>query len=130
MDALYDPAAQANAQVGLFADEDRGFLYFSYPPHVAAIYVPLAQLDYRVSFVAHTALMAGALVLGLWLLRPLLGWVERNFEVAVAGSLLFYPMLRGVTSGQNTALTFLLIALAFRAWDDDRDWLSESHSSH
>lgn len=29
-----------------------------------------------------------------------------------------------MTSGQNTALTFLLVAVAFRAWEDDNDWLA------
>jgi hypothetical protein len=123
-DDLYEPAAQAAAQADLFEEDgDPGFLYFAYPPYVALGYAPLAALPYRLSYVIQTIGMVGALVLGLALLRPLLPWLDRRFEPVVIGSLFFYPMLVAVTAGQNTAITFLLIAGVLRALADDRDLL-------
>lgn len=40
--------------------------------------------------------------------------VGDNFEVVVTASLLFYPMLRAVTGGQNTALSLLALAATWR----------------
>ncbi|MEJ5256161.1 MAG: glycosyltransferase family 87 protein [Acidimicrobiales bacterium] len=123
--ALYDPAAQARAQQGLFGDDiDGGQLYFAYPPYDAVPYAALALLPYRLSYALHTILMVAALVGALWLVRPLTALVDRLFEQAVLASLLFYPLFKGVTGGQNTAVTLLLVAVFARAIWDGRDVLA------
>lgn len=119
--SLYDPDHQLLTQQALFADSQESFLYFAYPPHVAALYRPLAALDYRLAYTVHTVVMAGLLVAALALLRPIIGVLQRHMELAVIAALLFYPMLRAVTGGQNTALTVLLIAGAWRGLHDDND---------
>lgn len=122
---LYDSAAQAREQQGLFGDDtDGGQLYFAYPPYDAVPYAALALLPYRLSYAVHTALMVAAVVGALWLVRPLSALVDRYFEQAVLASLLFYPLFKGVTGGQNTAVTLLLVAAFARALWDRRDVLA------
>lgn len=118
---LYDPARQLEAQAGLFEDDDDGFLYFAYPPYVASLYRPLAGLDYRVAYTLHTVAMAAAVVGALAVLRPTISLLQRDFEVCVTATVLFYPLFRAATGGQNTALTVLLIAVCWRALHDDQD---------
>jgi len=123
VDRLYDPATQAAAQVDLLGDED-GFIMYPYAPHVAAVYSPLSALDYRDAYVLHTALMVAALVGSLWILRPVIGIVDRWFAAVIAATITAYPVFVGVMGGQNTAVSLLLIAATWRAWHDDRDGLA------
>ena len=119
-DALYEPARQEQVQQHLFGDEHVGYLHFAYPPFVAALYAPLAQLPYGLSYALHTMLMLGAVVLALHLLRPVLRVVDHHFELCLAATIAFFPMFRAVTAGQNTAVTLLLVAWAWRALHDHR----------
>ena len=112
-DSLYDAEFQQQAQAGL-VDADEGFLYFAYPPPVAAAYAALAGLEYRWSYLAHTMLMALALAGAVQMARPLAPVVDRYPVAAFAVALLTYPLYRAVTGGQNTALTLLLIVAAAR----------------
>ena len=112
-DHLYDARTQQSAQSGL-VDDSEGFLYFAYPPPVAAVYAPLAGLTYRWSYLAHTLLMALALWGAIAMARPMVPLVDRFPVAAFAGALLTYPLFRAVTGGQNTALTLLLIVAAAR----------------
>ena len=122
---LYSPDRQLAAQEDLFgADEEGAYLYFAYPPYVAKLYEPLAALDYRLSYAVHTLAMAAAAVGALALLRPVVPLVARRFELIAIATLLFYPMLRAVTGGQNTGLTLLLLAAAWRSLHDDNDALA------
>ena len=76
---LYEPGRQEQAQNDLFGGEHDGFLYFAYPTPVAALYTPFAALPYRLSYALHTLLMAGALVLALRVLRPIVPMLGRRF---------------------------------------------------
>jgi len=119
---MYDPARQEQAQQGLFpGDNDEGLLYFAYPPHTALAYVPLSHLPYRVSYALHTMLMVAATVAALYLVRPMLPFIDRHFELAAVGAISFYPMYRAITGGQNTALTLLLLAGSWRAVETRHD---------
>ena len=86
IDRLYDPAVQAAAQTELLGDED-GFIMYPYAPHVAAAYAPLSELPYRTAYVLHTALMVGALIGALWLIRPMVPLVGRWFGATAAAVL-------------------------------------------
>lgn len=123
-DQLYDHELQSVRQDELFGTEDEGFLYFAYPPYVALVYSPLAELPYRLSYAVHTVVMGGLVVVALWRLRPLLPVVDRYFEESVMLSLIFFPMMRAVTGGQTTALVFALLAIGVRALADRRDWVA------
>ena len=114
-DRLYDAEVQARSQRDLFPEDDPpGHLDFAYPPAVAAAYVPLALLPYRVSYVVHTFLLMAALAVSVHLLRPAVPAIRRRPWVAFALALTAYPMFRAVGAGQNTALTLLLITAWWR----------------
>ncbi len=119
---LYDPERQLEAQEGLLGEGD--VLFFAYPPPVAAAYAVFAAMPYRLSYLVHSLLMLGALGGSLLLLRPVVPAIRRFPGIALLLALGFYPMLRAVTGGQNTALTVLLVVLALRLDHDDRPLLA------
>jgi hypothetical protein len=118
---LYAADRQREAQAALFPEADGSYLYFAYPPHVAPLYRPLAALDYRAAYAVHTIVMVAALMVALSLIRPMVAVVRDNFELVVTASLLFYPMLRAITGGQNTALSLLAIAATWRLLFNHQD---------
>ena len=118
---LYDPDRQLAEQARLFPESDDSFLYFAYPPHAAAAYRPFAAMDYRLAYALHSVAMAAAAVAAMALLRPMVPFVRRHFELVVTATLLFNPVLRAVTGGQNTALTLLAVAAVWRLVHDDED---------
>ncbi len=120
LDQLYEPEAQRAAQEP-YSGEDGGYLFFGYPPHVALLSAPLAALPFRASWAITTALMVAATIGGLALLRPALPILRVAWWPCVALSLTFVPLFVGVGLGQNTALSLLLIAAAWRFFHDDRD---------
>jgi len=120
VDDLYDPAAQASQQTELLGSED-GFLAFAYAPHVALAYAPLSLLGYRFAYVIHTALMLGALVVALSLMRPMIGVVDRWFALSIAAAVGFYPIFMAVGGGQNTAVSLLLLVAVWRSLRDGHD---------
>jgi hypothetical protein len=120
---LYSPARQQAQQAGLIDDEG-GFLYFSYPPFVAALYGLLALPGYQWSFLIHTFLMLLALAGAIWALSP---WLRRTGLPAAAlvvVALSFFPVFAAAAGGQNTALSILLFAVAARLDHDDRPVLA------
>lgn len=122
---LYDVEAQTDQQVDLLGSKPEGsLLYFAYPPYVALLYAPLAMLPYTAAYALHTALMVALVVAALWQLRPMIGLLDRWFEQAVLASIFFFPMFRGITGGQTTALVLFLVATGIRAFVDRRDVLA------
>ena len=118
---LYDPDRQLAEQARLFPESDDSFLYFAYPPHAAAVYRPFAAMDYRVAYVLHSVLMAGAAIAAVSLIRPMVPVVRKHFELVASAVLLFNPILRAVTGGQNTALTLLGVTATWRLLHDEED---------
>jgi len=123
IDELYSPSVQATAQADLHGDES-GYLAFAYPPHVAVAYAPLAAVPYRLSYLVHTILMAGAVLAALQLIRPLVAVVDRWYWPLAAAAISVFPLFRAVGAGQNTALTLLLVALVWRALVDQHEILA------
>ncbi|NND02869.1 MAG: DUF2029 domain-containing protein [Acidimicrobiia bacterium] len=116
---LYDFERQAEAQADL--QEEAGTVrYFAYPPQVAAAHAPLAAFDYGTAYLIYTALMFGMLVLAIKLAEPMLPWLRGRTVLASAIALSFWPMLRAVTGGSNTALSLLLVVAGWRLIHDDR----------
>ncbi len=116
---LYEAARQQQAQ-GTLVDGAGGYLYFAYPPFVAAGYGLLAGLAYRWSYLVHTGLMVAALWGAVVLWRRYLPF-RIGTAAALAAALLFYPLLRAVPGGQNTALTMLLVAVVARLDEEGHD---------
>ena len=123
VEQLYELRRQATAQDEIMPGGD-SLLYFAYPPPVAAAYSVLAALPYVGAYVLHTALMLGALLLGLRLIRPLIPDPPLDRSVVVAVTLTFVPLFMGVTLGQNSALVFLLVAASWRLAHDGRPELT------
>jgi hypothetical protein len=123
LDSVNDLGALERAQRDLYPsnEADEGFLSWAYPPHVALAYAPLSELPYRASYAVHTALMIGLFVVAVRLARPMLPWLRGGVLPAVAAGLAYYPLVRGIGSGQNTVLTLLLLVAAWRASSAGRD---------
>jgi len=119
---LYDPERQLQAQrAALAAGDDYRLGGYVNPPTWAVVLAPLARLPYLAAFHLHTALMLGAFALAMRLLRPHLAHLARNWTTVVLLALGFFPMIRAIAGGQNTALTFLLLAGAYGAWVGGRE---------
>jgi hypothetical protein len=117
-DRLYDFELQASMQTDLVPD---GFLPFAYPPFAAAAYAPLALLPYRTSYALFTIISFSALALTIWILRPITLLARDYPWIALAGAALFYPMLRAIIGGQNTAISLLIVVGTWRLIRADRD---------
>jgi hypothetical protein len=122
---LYSFARQEAVQKDLLPTESKGaFLPFPYPPFVALLYCPLALLNFRLSYLIHTLLMFLAIAIALRLLSRGNPYIATYYDLALAATLLYYPMLRAVLGGQNTPITFLLVVAVWRAGLDRREWLA------
>jgi hypothetical protein len=119
---LYNWKRQLDAQKGLFPGEEESFLPFMYPPYVALAYLPLSLLPYRLSYVVYTLLLVIALLMTVHLVRPMIAQINRHYLCTFTLLLLFYPVLRSVLGGQNTALTLLFIACSWRAVEDGHEF--------
>ncbi len=119
---LYNWKRQLDAQKDLFPGEEKSFLPFMNPPYVALAYLPLSLLPYRFSYAIHTLLLVGALLMTLHQVRPMNAHIDRHYLFAFTLLLFFYPVLRSVLGGQNTAFTLLLIACSWRAVEDRHEF--------
>ena len=120
---LYNAKRQLLVQEDLIPD-DSGYLCFAYPPYVALVYWPFSLLNYRLSYTIHTLLMVGALLLTLHLIRPMIKQVDQYYLCAFTLTLVFYPILRSVLGGQNTAIALLIIASTWRAVTNGHEYLA------
>lgn len=113
-DVLYDFAVQQQTQGRIVGVDDyHALCSFVNPPAVAAVFAPLALLPYRVAYLVYTGLMLGAFLLAFRTLRPHLSALRDHWGTVVGLSFLFYPFAITITGGQNTALTFLLMAATY-----------------
>lgn len=121
---LYNPEKLFAAQKDLFPGEKEGYLYFAYPPFVAIAYYPLSLLDYRLSYVLHTLLMFGVLILILQLIRPMNELVDRYYMCALFLAFSFYPIFKSIVGGQNTMITLLVIVISWQAVLTHHEWFA------
>ena len=121
---LYNWKRQLASQKGLFPGEEETFLPFMYPPYVALAYLPLSLLPYCLSYIIHTLLLVVALLMTLHLVRPMNDQINRHYLCSFTLLLFFYPVLRSVMGGQNTAVTLLLIASSWRAVEDRHEFMA------
>jgi hypothetical protein len=118
---LYNWRAQMEIQSDLHPNHSPGaFLPFVYPPFVALPYVLLLPLGFAGSYAAHSMAMVALLFGTVLALRPMLPRATaRPFALFVL-LLAFYPMLRSLFGGQNTAVTLALLVLTWRALHEER----------
>ena len=119
-DSLYSLDRQIQAQRGLHpAAEGDVARFFAYPPQVAFVYQPLAQIDFYWSYLIHVLVMAVALWAAIYLAQPMIPWLRGRVLLALAVALVFWPMFRTVTGGSNTAFTLLVVVAAWRLLHED-----------
>jgi len=107
---VFDVAAVQQAQAdALGKDQLSGYHAWVYPPYTALLLVPLSLLPYLPSYVVFSLLMAAAVWAGVRLLGQVVPGIDAHRGTVFAAAVTFYPMLRAVCGGQNTALTFLLL---------------------
>lgn len=121
---LYDWKTQSEFQADLHPGTEGRFLAFSYPPFVALLYWPLAFVPYRAAYLVHTALLGLALWLAVQRLRLLLPRVDRWPLEGFCLAFTFLPLSRAISGAQNTTLTLLLLAAAWRALSRRQDALA------
>jgi len=113
---LYDMRAQQDAQRRILDDPtfNKLALYIN-PPTLAAAIAPLSALPYAVAFTLYSLLMLAAFLAAMHRLRPWLPALHSQWATVVMLGLCFYPIVRTITGGQNTALTLLLLCGAYAA---------------
>src|SRR5512134_1075079 len=121
---LYSSERQVTAQKDLFPSHETLFMPFPYPAFVAVAYSPLALLSFRLSYFIHTMIMVAALLLTLRTLRPMSKVAAGQSFFVFALLILYYPLLKSIIGGQNTAITLLLVTLLWRTAVDGRDILA------
>ena len=121
---LYSSERQVSAQKGLFPSHETLFMPFPYPAFVAVAYSPLALLSFRLSYFIHTMIMVAALLLTLRTLRPISKAAAEQSLFVFALLILYYPLLKSIIGGQNTAMTLLLVTLLWRTAAHGRDVLA------
>lgn len=117
---FYEPDNQFDAQAPVLPPDSDGNLYFAYPAFFVAPFVPLAALDFPLSYLVNVAVMVAAAIGALHLLRPNSPTIRNHWIETVAVSLTFFPLFRGISGGQNTALSLLAFALVWRTLHDGR----------
>ncbi|MCP4247931.1 MAG: DUF2029 domain-containing protein [bacterium] len=114
--SLYDPQQQWETQrQALGAGDDYRLGGFVNPPTWAVVLAPLTALPYLPAFHLHTGLMLSALALALRMLHKEIPHLARRWPTVVLLVAGFFPMIRSITGGQNTALSFLLLVGAYSA---------------
>ena len=84
---------------------------FVYPPGIALLFAPLAQLPFAVAALVHVAIAVAALIVAARLWADLVG-IPRGW--ATLGALAWGPAAASVISGQNATIVLLLAVLVAR----------------
>lgn len=112
---IYDaPAIQAAQQEILGPNPPRIGAY-QYPPTLAIALSSLAWLPFHRAYAVYTLLQFAAVAAAVIVLRDVVGWIRRRTPIALALALCFAPIHAAAISGQNTAISLLLVALFVRA---------------
>jgi hypothetical protein len=115
---LYDPKVQYRTQLE-FAPRvavRRDALPYNHPPFEALVFVPLAELPYRLAYITWTLVNLLVLIFIYWRLRrqvPLLE--EHSVGVWLLASLGYFPVFIALLQGQDILLLLLLYALVYVA---------------
>lgn len=113
---LYDLETLQDAQRAVLgAPQRHGLIAYANPPSVAAGYAGLAWLPYRAAYVVCTLAHLAAFLAAVRVVRPWLPKLREHWGTVLGLVWLFYPISRTITGGQNTALTLLLLSVAYAA---------------
>ena len=122
---LYEPQAQlaTQRQFASRAVTHNNPLPYIHPPFEALIFLPLTFLPYPAAFVLWNGLNLGILLGVCKLLRASVECLRLISAVDLYLALLaFFPVFANFHQGQDAILLFLVVLLAFRAWERGADF--------
>jgi len=122
---LYDPQAQLTTQrqFASRAQTHNNPLPYIHPPFEGLIFLPLTFLPYSAAFALWNLLNMGFLLGVSHLLRASVECLRLISAVDMYMALLaFFPVFANFHQGQDAILLFLVVLLAFRAWDEGQDF--------
>jgi hypothetical protein len=123
--SLYDFADQKARQAHLFpTDESGSTIPFPYPAFVAVAFYPFALMPYRLSFLVYALFMMGAVAWTMKLFASRFSLLAGFTGLATVAAIFYYPLLRSILGGQNSAITLLLFAIVWKLNVDGREWLA------
>ncbi len=108
---LYNPDLQRAAQEAIWPNPGGGFLYFRYPPFTALLLAPFGAWDPATARILFTLIMSLFLVMSLRVAAYFSPALRASAIQSVALTVAVLPIMIGVLSGQNNALTLLLYSL-------------------
>jgi uncharacterized membrane protein len=119
---LYDVHAQWSFQQEYVRNDAPS--WFVSPPHVALVYSPLALVSFRTAGLIWTLISIVCVVASIRLIEPFAPRLFRNHRLATTLLLLStYPIFELLGAGQQSAVTFLLLAGGIRlALADQQGW--------
>ena len=118
---LYDPHAQFAMQ-RQFASRSN-LLPYIHPPFEGLIFLPLTFVPYLAAYALWNGLNLGFLLGVAHLLRASVSCLRLISAVDLYMALLaFFPVFANFHQGQDAVLLFLVMLLAFRAWDQGQDF--------
>ena len=121
---LYDFHTQQKTQAEFSSNADirKGPLPYIHPPYEALLFVPLTFLPYTAAFAVWECLNLLILFLICRLLRDDIGGLRAlPLWQMVVLCLAFFPVLANFHQGQDAVLLLLIVVLAFRNLEHDRD---------
>src|SRR5579862_7213471 len=122
---LYDSHAQLamQRQFATRAETHNNPLPYIHPPFEALVFLPLTFLPYTAAFFLWNLLNLGFLIGVVHLLRAAVQCLRLISPVDLYMALLaFFPVFANFHQGQDAILLFVLVLLAFRAWDQKHDF--------
>ncbi len=121
--AMYEPATQVHFDLQAFPTRQGPPQYFYHPPFELVFLLPLALLPYKVAFLTWAAAGVGFLLFSAWALNPHLGQLRAWSGLPVAVLVLaFFPVAIAISEGQDSLLLLAVIALAFRQFQQKKDF--------
>ncbi len=122
---LYDGAEQQRTQDAVLAPAELdGLAYYINPAPVAVVFSLLTRLPYLWAFYLHTALMLILFLLAMRCLKPHLPSLAPHWFVAVLLGATWFPMMHTIMGGQNAALTFFLLVVAYSSATKGKQWVA------
>ena len=127
--SLYDFKIQEKYQRKILREIDSpitfqdGLLPYNHPPFEILWFLPIAGLTYRIAFLVWSLVNLGCFVTGVFvLLRSCKGEGFHRYRETFMGTMAFLPVLVTLLQGQDTAMVFLFLCLAFRDLKNNQDY--------
>jgi hypothetical protein len=121
--SLYDTKEQVRLEKAISRVSEHATNYpaFPYPPFVAFLFAPLAQLTFESAYQVWTAASFFLLALSLFLLHSRLGLSASGSELLVWISSIWLPIYIALTMGQLSFVALIILTLFVLDLLDDRD---------